>query len=104
MNSVKIDILGNSFSIQTDEDPAYMRQLLALVDKRIALVRAQTRSQDPVMLAVLAALMLADEGQKVQAKLAAQGSERDADTMMDSAEAADIAARLISAIDDRLPG
>lgn len=108
MNSVRIDVLGSSFSVQTDEDPAYFSELLSFYKSRIALVESQTRIKDPMRLSTLAALLMADELFKARARIApkpeASGAVgADTTARIEQEEAERIALRLISALDTRLP-
>jgi len=106
VKSVRVDVLGTSFTVQTDEDPAYFSELLSYFRSRIALVESQTRIQDPLKLSSLAAILMADELFKLKdasGGLAAmadspEGEERAAE------EAERIALRLIADIEDKLPG
>lgn len=58
LQSVVVSILGRSFTVQSDEDEAYVRQLAAFVDEKMREVRS---GGDSAGVAVLAALHIADE-------------------------------------------
>jgi hypothetical protein len=101
MNSVRIELLGATFSIQTDESPEHLSELVAMVKKRIQLVQSQTSSTDPLKVAILASVMLADE---LQARPATPPLRPIGEPFSDDDEEAErIAMRLISDIDERLP-
>lgn len=101
MNSVRIEILGAAFSIQTDEGPEHIAELVAMVKKRVQLVQAQTNSTDSLKVAILSSLMLADE---LQARPATPPLRPIGEPFSDDDEEAErIAMRLISDIDERLP-
>jgi cell division protein ZapA len=102
MNSVRIELLGASFSIQTDEEPAYIEKLVKHIGRDIETVRSQTRTEDPLKLAILASIMLADETFACQS-LHAEESRASHGNRAETDEAERIALRLISDIDDRLP-
>jgi cell division protein ZapA len=53
-----VSIRGRAFTIQSDEEEAYVRQLAAFVDEKMSQVRS---GGDSVGVAVLAALHIADE-------------------------------------------
>jgi hypothetical protein len=101
MNSVRIEILGAAFTIQTDETPENINNLVALVKKRVQLVQTQTNSTDTLKVAILASLMLADE---LQSRPATPPLRPIGEPFSDDDEEAErIALRLISDIDERLP-
>ena len=101
MNSVRIEILGAAFTIQTDESPEHINTLVALVKKRVQLVQAKTNSTDTLKVAILASLMLADE---LQSRPATPPLRPIGEPFSDDDEEAErIALRLISDIDERLP-
>ena len=56
--AVVVSILGRSYTVQTDEDESYVRQLAAFVDEKMREVRS---GADSAGVAVLAALHIADE-------------------------------------------
>ncbi len=101
MNTVRIELLGTSFSIQTDESPAHIGELLSAIEKRIKLVKTQTKTDDPLKLALLACLMLADE---LESRPATPPLRPIGEPFSDDDDEAErIALRLISDIDERLP-
>ena len=56
-----IKILGRQIGIQSSEQEAYVRRVADLVNDRVDRVRTASGTADPVEVAVLAALNLADE-------------------------------------------
>ena len=58
---VEVEILGQKYTIKSEADPKYVRELAAYVDKRVKSVEGQIRGQDPVKALALAALYIADE-------------------------------------------
>lgn len=101
MNSVRIELFGTSFTIQTDEKPEYMQSLVARVERNARVVQSQTKNADPLKTAILVSLMLADELQSRPAPR--PRGEPFSDDEEEFEEAARIAMRLISDIDERLP-
>ena len=59
--SVSVEILGQRYPIRAALDPEYIRRLAAYVDGKIRAASDSAPSSDPVRLAVLAALNIADE-------------------------------------------
>ena len=58
---VEVEILGQKYTIRSEADPKYVRELAAYVEKRVKGVEGQVRGQDPVKALALAALYIADE-------------------------------------------
>lgn len=90
---LRIDVLGTSFVIQSDESPEHLARLSSFVKDRIEEVKARYTFADPLTVAVLAALNIADDLFKTRDGRApsTQGSEIES-----------VAERLISRIDDEL--
>ena len=61
VQSVKIEVQGESYTIRSDAPPEHTRAVAEYVDQAIAKVRAGAPSLDPPRAAILAALQLADE-------------------------------------------
>jgi cell division protein ZapA len=59
--SVSVEILGQRYPIRAALDPEYIKRLAAYVDGKIRAASDTAPSSDPVRLAVLAALNIADE-------------------------------------------
>jgi len=59
--SVKVQIYGQTYSVQADLDEEYVRKLAEYVDAKMRAVAQATNTIDTVRLAVLAALNIADE-------------------------------------------
>ena len=58
---VEVEILGQKYTIKSEADPKYVKDLAAYVEKRAKSVEGQIRGQDPVKALALAALYIADE-------------------------------------------
>lgn len=58
---MRIDILGTSFQIESDEEPAYLESILQYYRDRIAEIERSVATGDPLKKAVLAALLVTDE-------------------------------------------
>jgi cell division protein ZapA (FtsZ GTPase activity inhibitor) len=59
--SVEVNILGSSFTIQSRYDPRYMGEVIAYLKGKIREVQAAAGAQDPLKIALLAALNVVDE-------------------------------------------
>jgi len=60
-HTVKVQILGQTYPIQSDLDEAYMQKLAAYVDEKMCAITGGTTTVDTQKVAVLAALAIADE-------------------------------------------
>jgi cell division protein ZapA (FtsZ GTPase activity inhibitor) len=58
---MRIEILGTSFSVRTDEDPEYLREVVEHFRSKVQEVQATGTTSDPLKLAILAGLLTADE-------------------------------------------
>ncbi len=90
---LRIDVLGASFVIQSDESAEHLNRLSAYVKNKIEEVRKRYTFAEPLTVAVLAALNIADDMFKVR-----EGKE----PMATVDEISTVAERLISRIDDDL--
>jgi cell division protein ZapA len=61
MESVQVEIFGQSYSIKGQDDPAYIRELAAFVDGKMKDVQKGTGTVDSHRVAILTALTIADE-------------------------------------------
>lgn len=62
---VKVQIFGQTYSIQGDLEPAYVQKLAKFVDEKMHAIAGATGTVDTQKIAVLAALAIADELQSV---------------------------------------
>ncbi len=60
-NLVHINLLGTRFSIETDEEPEYLYQLIHKLEDRLSQLEKATGLQEPLKIALLAGLFLEDE-------------------------------------------
>jgi cell division protein ZapA len=79
---VPVAIFGQTYNVRADEDGSYLEELARYVDTKMRALSESTGTADPLKVAVLAALNIADEffkleqGQKAgQAELAAATDE-----------------------------
>lgn len=67
--STRVEIYGQGYSIGGDSDAAYVQRLAERVDAQMRSIARQARSADSQRVAVLAALNLADENERLRAEL-----------------------------------
>jgi cell division protein ZapA (FtsZ GTPase activity inhibitor) len=60
-NQLRVDILGTSFSIQSGENPEYLKSLYDHLKRKISDAKQDTRVSDPLKIAILACLNCIDE-------------------------------------------
>ena len=56
-----VEIFGQTYNVRGEGDPDYLTELARFVDSRMREVAAQVATVDPVKIAILAALNIADE-------------------------------------------
>mgnify|MGYP000884182182 CR=1 FL=1 len=98
IETVKVELLGSSFSIQTDESREYLEAVLDKLRVKYAEVKEASRVDDPLKISILAGIYLVDE--LMRAKV--DGSIRYQLDDERGREMSSIAERLIAAIDDIL--
>jgi len=64
--SVEIEIMGERLTLRTDADEGYVRNVAGYVDKKMQEVQKSTRPSAKSSIAMLAALNIADEYQKLK--------------------------------------
>ena len=60
-NSTSVEIFGQTYNVRGNGDPDYLAELARFVDNRMREVAAQVATVDPMKIAILAALNIADE-------------------------------------------
>jgi len=71
MESVQVEIFGQVYNIKGQDDPAYIRELAALVDAKMKDVQKETGTVDPHRVAILTALTIIDELRQLREQHAA---------------------------------
>ncbi len=61
MRSVEVQILGQNYSIKTDEDEAYIKELAGYVDSKLKEIYSAAPNANHVKAAIMAAFGIADE-------------------------------------------
>jgi len=60
-DSISVEIFGQTYNVRGEGDPDYLAELARFVDSRMRDVAAQVATVDPMKIAILAALNIADE-------------------------------------------
>ena len=60
-DSTEVEIFGQTYNVRGEGDPDYLSELARFVDSRMRDVAAQVATIDPLKIAILAALNIADE-------------------------------------------
>lgn len=60
-DSTEVEIFGQTYNVRGEGDPNYLMELARFVDARMREVAAQVATVDPMKIAILAALNIADE-------------------------------------------
>jgi cell division protein ZapA len=60
-DSTSVEIFGQAYNVRGEGDPDYLTELARFVDSRMREVAAQVATVDPMKIAILAALNIADE-------------------------------------------
>lgn len=66
---IRVEIYDQSYFMRGQLDPEYIRKLAEFVDGKMRSVASRTRTVDTMRVAVLAALNIADEYYRMQAKI-----------------------------------
>ena len=59
--NVQISLLGTSFSIQADEDSEYLARIVDYLEKKVQEIETSVAIKDPLRVAILTGLLIADE-------------------------------------------
>ena len=60
-DSTEVEIFGQTYNVRGEGDPNYLSELARFVDARMREVAGQVATVDPMKIAILAALNIADE-------------------------------------------
>ncbi|HDZ62655.1 MAG TPA: cell division protein ZapA [Nitrospirae bacterium] len=77
MHSVEVKILGQSYSVRTDEDEAYIKKLAQYVDEKLKEIYSAAPNVNHIKAAIMTALGIADEFFKIKM------SQEDLDKMIE---------------------
>ncbi len=67
-DSTEVEIFGQMYNVRGEGDPDYLLELARFVDSRMRDVAAQVATIDPLKIAILAALNIADEFSRFRKK------------------------------------
>ena len=96
MGTLQIDLLGTSFSLQTNEDEAYLEKLLTHYRRVVNQVDKEAKIKDPLKVAIISGIMISDELCKEKQKLQFTNQTINKQELV---EAEQIALRIIENID-----
>jgi len=57
----KVNLLGSSFSLKVDEDPAYFQKVIQHIEKVFSDVESSLKITDPLRVALLSCIMITDD-------------------------------------------
>lgn len=97
IETVRVELLGASFVIQTDESKEYVESLIAYLGSKIETVRASSRVDDPLKASILAGIFLVDELYRERVEASTRPGQAAPDVDIGA-----VAERLIATIDDSL--
>lgn len=60
-SGMRIELLGTSFTIETDEEPEYLERIVRYYKERVAEIESSVSTTDPLKKAILAAILSIDE-------------------------------------------
>ncbi|MFP4011939.1 MAG: cell division protein ZapA [Spirochaetaceae bacterium] len=66
---MRIELLGTSFTVHTDEDPARLRDIIDFYRTKVQEIEGSVSTTDPLKIAILAGLLSTDELFKLRERL-----------------------------------
>ena len=94
---MKINILGASFAIRTDEEQSYLNKVVDYYETQVEKIMNSTGAGDKLITAILAGILTADELHKCR-----EYNEHSKELENISENASQIAASLITSIDESI--
>ena len=70
-----IELLGTSFSVRTDEDPEYFREVVEHFKTKVREIEQSVATRDPLKIAILAGILAADDYLKLTGNRRQEASE-----------------------------
>jgi cell division protein ZapA (FtsZ GTPase activity inhibitor) len=58
---MRIEVLGTSFILQTDQDPEYLQDIVDYLETKIQEIRGSVATQDSLKIAILSCIVVIDE-------------------------------------------
>ncbi len=65
---IEVDIFGQTFTVNSEDDEEYVRQLASYVDQRMRQVGGTAKTAVPLRVAIMAAMSIADEYYKASCR------------------------------------
>jgi len=65
---IEVEIFGQTFTVNSEDDEAYVRQLASYVDQRMRQVGGASKTAVPLRVAIMAAMSIADECYKASSR------------------------------------
>jgi len=65
---MRIELLGTSFTIQTDEDPEYLSDIVDYFKTKIQEIQSGVSTRDPLKISILSSIVVIDELFKERAR------------------------------------
>ena len=96
-NWLEVNILGSSFTIQSENDPLYLGEVIEYLNIKIDEINKEFSINDPLKISLLAAINLVDELFKTKKHININPGE-----VSDSVEITKITEQLIDKIDESL--
>lgn len=97
---MRIELLGTSFTIHTDEDPGRLRDIIDYYRTKVQEIQGSVTTSDPLKIAILAGLLSVDEVFKTRDSTASETDAPEESGEADQIEA--IADNLIHTLDSSL--
>ena len=91
--TIKVEIYDQAYTVRSDGDPEYLKQLAQYVDRRMREISSGTLTVDSRKVAILAALYIADELHQLRK----QHEQADEQLATRSAECSELLDRLLKA-------
>jgi cell division protein ZapA len=91
--TIKVEIYDQAYTVRSDGDPEYLKQLAEYVDRRMREISSGTLTVDSRKVAILAALYIADELHQLRK----QHEQADEQLATRSAECSELLDRLLKA-------
>lgn len=96
-NRLSVEILGTSFTISSDVDPAYLKRILGYLERKIDTTAKKISTSDPLKVSILTSIHIIDELLKIKSHNGELNPMEE-----ESEEMEQITLRLISQLDEAI--
>jgi cell division protein ZapA (FtsZ GTPase activity inhibitor) len=100
-NDLRLDILGTSFSITADEEPAYMEEVLDQYRAAVGNTYNISGIKDPLKIAILTGFLLCDEINKMRRREGEAEARREGECRELEQRAMNLIAKIDRALEDK---